>query len=71
MPRSSGTIVPNGKGPGGGITINVDARGAQEGVAEQLSKLLPGVVSSAISGSVKAVERGFPAMAANHRKRWG
>lgn len=57
VPNRAGTIVPNGAA--GGTTViqnfNIDARGAQAGVAEQLHALLPGVTRQASRQAVAEV----------------
>jgi hypothetical protein len=55
VPDGTGTIIPNHKLGGGGsaqVTIHVDARGAQQGVAQQLQALLPAVVREAVNQSL-------------------
>jgi hypothetical protein len=37
VPKAGGTIIPNGANAGGAVTINIDARGAVEGVADQIN----------------------------------
>lgn len=45
VPRMGGSIVPNGGGVGGmSISFNVDARGAQVGVADQIRAMFPQMV---------------------------
>lgn len=54
LPRGS-QVIPNHKLGGGGQVINIDARGAQEGVAEQIAAALrrerPGMVQQAVSAT--------------------
>jgi hypothetical protein len=57
VPDGTGTIIPNHKlGGGGGLTINVDARGAQKGVAEQIVEAMrafaPTMVREAVNQSL-------------------
>lgn len=65
VPRTSGTIIPNGGGKGGGVTLSVsiDARGAQAGVAEQidarLRQVLPQIVRQSVQGVGAARKRGM------------
>lgn len=65
VPRTSGTIIPNSGGKGGGVTLSVsiDARGAQAGVAEQidarLRQVLPQIVRQSVQGVGAARKRGM------------
>lgn len=60
IPDTAGTIVPNHRLVGGGnITINVDARGAQQGVAQQLQMMLPAVIREAVNQARAAVRDDF------------
>jgi len=65
VPRSSGTIIPNGGGGGGGVTLSVsiDARGSQMGVAEQIDarmrQVLPEIIRQSVQGVGAARKRGM------------
>lgn len=65
VPRTSGTIVPNAGGKGGGVSlaVSIDARGAQVGVAEQidarLRQVLPQIVRQSVEGVGAARRRGM------------
>ncbi|WP_299945362.1 hypothetical protein [uncultured Ruegeria sp.] len=60
------TIVDHTKGQsmGGGVTISIDARGAQEGVAEQVERkvrsMLPEIQRASVSAVGQARQDGFP-----------
>lgn len=61
VPSSAGNIVPNG-GVGGGVSISIDARGAQVGVAEQidrkLAERLPDIQRAAVGAVQDSRARG-------------
>ncbi len=65
VPRSSGMIIPNGGGKGGGVTLSVsiDARGAQMGVAEQIDarmrQILPQIVRQSVQGVKVSQKKGY------------
>ncbi len=65
VPRTSGTIVPNGGGKGGGVSLSVsiDARGAQMGVAEQIDarmrQILPQIVRQSVQGVKVSQKKGY------------
>ena len=55
-PSTSGTIIPNGEGAGmGGITFNIDARGAGPGVELAIRAELEDLEERAITKSVQSV----------------
>jgi hypothetical protein len=55
VPSSSGTIIPNDKLSGGGTTIyNIDARGAQAGVSNEIRRALRETEDRAVRRSVNA-----------------
>lgn len=62
VPRSAGQIVPAGQFGGGGVTVNIDARGAQEGVADQvrreMDRQLPRIERVAVASVQGARRRG-------------
>lgn len=67
VPSTSGMIVPNhalGGGGAGGMVFNIDARGAQEGVASQIRRELeafaPRIVNASVSAVSNARLRGKP-----------
>lgn len=58
VPSTSGMIVPNhalGGSGGGGMVFNIDARGAQEGVAAQIRRELQAFAPRIVDASVSAV----------------
>lgn len=57
VPSVPGTIVPNNalRGAGGGVVINIDARGAQEGVAEQIRRAMDAAVPRILKASTASV----------------
>jgi tape measure domain-containing protein len=61
IPEVNGTIVPPGRG-GGGTTINIDARGAQAGVGEEIRRALAeydrGSYSRHVANSYQGRKRG-------------
>ena len=60
-PSSSGSITPNGASRAG-TTINIDARGAQEGVADQIVKAIAAAAPHIVGASVKTVNKNLPGM---------
>lgn len=62
MPQTSGSIIPNGSFGGGGVSIAIDARGADSGVEARLdamlSRRLPGILAAAHANTVGKVNRG-------------
>jgi len=62
VPSTAGGIVPNGKMGGGGSTFNIDARGAQAGVADQIRKALAdydrGAYSRHVANTFQGRKRG-------------
>lgn len=62
MPQTSGSIIPNGSFGGGGVSIAIDARGADQGVEARLdamlSRRLPGILAAAHANTVGKVNRG-------------
>lgn len=78
VPSVAGRIVPNvpqAMAHNGAVTVaqtfQVDARGAQEGVAEQIANALAKAAPSFVDTSVRAVKRAFPGMVVDYTKRWG
>jgi len=61
-PSSSGRVIPNDKISGGNVTISIDARGAQMGVAEQIGmeiqRRLPQITAAVQASSVTDRSRG-------------
>ncbi len=55
IPHTAGTVIPNSR-LGGSIVINapIDARGAQQGVAEQLARVAPEIIRTAVIQAVSA-----------------
>lgn len=55
VPRASGTIIPNAVASSGGgsmvLNMPIDARGAQQGVAEQIRAVAPAIVAAAVRES--------------------
>ena len=60
VPGRSGTIIPSGRF--GGVTIMIDARGADGGVEHQIrttiQEMTPGIISAAMAASTDAAARG-------------
>lgn len=55
VPGSSGNIIPNHKLGMGGITINIDARGAGPGVEAEISRALEAVEERAVTRSIRLI----------------
>ena len=53
-PNQSGTIIPNGAAMGG-ITINIDATGAEAGVEERILSVMQNFEERAVAKSVNTV----------------
>lgn len=60
IPNTSGSIVPNGMGGHYTIVNHIDARGAQEGVADQIVKAMKAAAPAIIGASVKAAGQALP-----------
>ena len=61
VPRSNGTVLPNGMAPGGPViqqTINIDARGADAGVEARLRLLAGQIARQASAMTLDAIRRG-------------
>jgi hypothetical protein len=56
-PNMNGTVIPMGGGRSGGDTVvyNIDARGAQRGVSDEIKKALKQTEDSAVRRSVSQV----------------
>lgn len=71
-PDQSGVIIPNANARaagGGGNTIMIDARGAQIGVAEQITAALQRAAPQIVGASVNIVRKNFPGMIVNAAQR--
>jgi uncharacterized protein related to proFAR isomerase len=53
------TAKQMGGGQSSGAVINIDARGAQEGVAAQIAQAIQRAAPAIMGGAVKTVERNF------------
>jgi tape measure domain-containing protein len=61
VPRSAGTVLPNGMAPGGPVinqSITIDARGADAGVEARLRVLSAQIVRQASAATLDAIRRG-------------
>ena len=64
VPGSGGTIIPNGGMGGGGVSISIDARGAEIGAAERIRdevrRMLPEITRASVGAVGQAKRRGVP-----------